>query len=112
MFNFDEEYVYNAVLDNKFIEWTQLYEYLGISGILKYKDAYDVKNIFCSNALIDKIQNQMKSNVKSLRKSEWPKPLKSLLIYKPEYRERHLSFLLANYAPTVNEDINGLAFIL
>lgn len=112
MFNFDEEYVYNAVLDNKFIEWTQLYEYLGIAGILKYKDAYDIKNIFCSNALIDKIQNQMKSNAKSLRKSEWPKPLKSLLIYKPEYRERHLSFLLANYAPTVNEDINGLAFIL
>ena len=54
----------------------------------------------------------MKSNAKSLRKSEWPKPLKSLLIYKPEYRERHLSFLLANYAPTVNKDINGLAFIL
>lgn len=111
MFEFNKDYIINIVKNNRtIISWPLLYNKLGISGILTYLGKYDIHNIFMNNDLIQEIQNIMISNMKSLKKSEFPKEYKSYSILKMEYKLKSLEFELMNYAPTIKDDIDGLAF--
>lgn len=111
MFEFNKDYIINIVKNNRtIISWPLLYDKLGISGILTYLGKYDIHNIFMNNDLIQEIQNIMISNMKSLKKSEFPKEYKSYSIVKMEYKLKYLAFDHCNYAPTTKEDIDGLAF--
>lgn len=111
MFKFNKNYIINIVKNNRtIISWPLLYDKLGISGILTYLGKYDIKHIFMKNDLIQEIHNIMISNMKSLKKSEFPKEYKSYSILKMEYKIKSLEFELMNYAPTIKDDIDGLAF--
>lgn len=111
-FTFELDYVKKLVLSNRsIISWNVLYQYLGIEGILKSINKYDVGNIFCPNKDIQDIHELMKDNLKKARKKDFPEELKSLFLYKPEYRLKQMQFLWFNFAPTVDDNHDKLYFI-
>lgn len=111
-FTFELDYVKKLVLSNRsIISWNVLYQYLGIEGILKSINKYDVRNIFCPNKDIEEIHKLMENNLTKARKKDFPEELKYLSLYKKEYQLQQIKFLWFNFAPTADDNHDKLYFI-
>lgn len=98
-------YIIEVTKNNSIIFWTDLYELLGVEGILLAYNQYDVKNIKAPANLIEDIRDIM------LKNAEISKD-KRIKFYNKDYRKIVLGFDYVNYSPTTDNNIDTLGVII
>lgn len=102
---FDLDYIKKVVEENKLVFWPDLYQKLGIEGLLLSRQRYDVKYIIATSETIYAIKDMFIENSKKSKD-------KRIRMYKQKYKETCIAFDTLNYAPTIKENVKGIEVIL